>query len=238
MTLYMQRMEFDLPSLYQWAENRKLPTSDSGYLVHAALRAALGAMAPQPFAVTGGRGRRLTVLGYGGHAEKELREALQAQEDPALGQALSPGGIAVKTMPDRWPKGERFAFRVSFCPVVRRTDPEGRRQEYDVFLSACRREPDRPLVREEVYLQWLAGQLGRDETAELVQGRIVSFRLVTPVRRRQGRNRPRRLRGRRPSVVTEGFLRVRDPGKFASLLARGVGRHRAFGYGMLLLRPA
>jgi len=30
---------------------------------------------------------------------------------------------------------------------------------------------------------------------------------------------------------------VRDPTGFAALLARGVGRHRAFGFGMLLLRP-
>jgi CRISPR system Cascade subunit CasE len=30
---------------------------------------------------------------------------------------------------------------------------------------------------------------------------------------------------------------VVDADKFAALLARGVGRHRAFGYGMLLLSP-
>jgi CRISPR system Cascade subunit CasE len=31
---------------------------------------------------------------------------------------------------------------------------------------------------------------------------------------------------------------VADPAAFAQLLARGVGRHRAFGLGMLLLRPS
>ncbi|MFG1478963.1 type I-E CRISPR-associated protein Cas6/Cse3/CasE [Xanthobacter sp. V4C-4] len=34
-----------------------------------------------------------------------------------------------------------------------------------------------------------------------------------------------------------GTLSVRDAEAFGVLLARGVGRHRAFGYGMLLLSP-
>ncbi|MFG1332515.1 type I-E CRISPR-associated protein Cas6/Cse3/CasE [Xanthobacter autotrophicus] len=39
------------------------------------------------------------------------------------------------------------------------------------------------------------------------------------------------------SAVLVGTLTVRDAQAFAALLARGVGRHRAFGYGMLLLSP-
>jgi len=35
-----------------------------------------------------------------------------------------------------------------------------------------------------------------------------------------------------------GVLQVRDSAAFAALLARGIGRHRAFGFGMLLLKPA
>jgi CRISPR system Cascade subunit CasE len=37
--------------------------------------------------------------------------------------------------------------------------------------------------------------------------------------------------------LLRGELTVADPDAFSALLARGVGRHRAFGYGMLLLRP-
>jgi CRISPR system Cascade subunit CasE len=44
---------------------------------------------------------------------------------------------------------------------------------------------------------------------------------------------------RRPDATFRGTLRVDDPARFAAAaLARGVGRHRAFGFGMLLLRPA
>ncbi|MCY4060014.1 MAG: type I-E CRISPR-associated protein Cas6/Cse3/CasE [Gammaproteobacteria bacterium] len=34
-----------------------------------------------------------------------------------------------------------------------------------------------------------------------------------------------------------GVLVVRESDAFAQLVRRGVGRHRAYGYGMMLLRP-
>ena len=34
-----------------------------------------------------------------------------------------------------------------------------------------------------------------------------------------------------------GTLTITDPVEFGSLLANGIGRHKAYGYGMLLLRP-
>ncbi|GHE81823.1 hypothetical protein GCM10019059_44550 [Camelimonas fluminis] len=45
----------------------------------------------------------------------------------------------------------------------------------------------------------------------------------------------RRIEG--PDATFHGSLVVTDPEAFTILLARGVGRHRAYGYGMLLLRP-
>jgi CRISPR system Cascade subunit CasE len=42
----------------------------------------------------------------------------------------------------------------------------------------------------------------------------------------------------RPDAILVGTLRVSDEGGFRSLLRRGVGRHRAFGFGMLRIRPA
>jgi CRISPR system Cascade subunit CasE len=41
-----------------------------------------------------------------------------------------------------------------------------------------------------------------------------------------------------PDATFEGRLQIGDPQAFAELVARGVGRYRAFGFGMLLLRPA
>jgi CRISPR system Cascade subunit CasE len=41
-----------------------------------------------------------------------------------------------------------------------------------------------------------------------------------------------------PEAEFEGTLEVLDGTAFHAVLARGIGRHRAFGYGMLLVRPA
>ena len=56
-------------------------------------------------------------------------------------------------------------------------------------------------------------------------------------RRPRPRFRDRAAIGRREAVF-EGTLRVVDAAALHALLARGIGRHRAFGFGMLLLRPA
>ena len=35
-----------------------------------------------------------------------------------------------------------------------------------------------------------------------------------------------------------GDIVVKDPIRFSDLLRKGVGRHKSYGYGMLLLRPS
>lgn len=66
---------------------------------------------------------------------------------------------------------------------------------------------------------------------------LVGFRRTRVARSDHGASaRLRRVEG--PEALMRGTLRVADPHAFAQLLARGVGRHAAFGYGMLLLRPA
>ena len=41
----------------------------------------------------------------------------------------------------------------------------------------------------------------------------------------------------RPEVYLDGTLEITDSEAFNAMIARGLGRHRAFGFGMLLLRP-
>ena len=85
--------------------------------------------------------------------------------------------------------------------------------------------------REDVYRDWLSARLGHCG-ARLEEARLRSFQRVRVVRKL----RTRASEG--PDAVMQGIIEVVDPTKFAGLVARGVGRHRAYGYGMLLLRPA
>jgi CRISPR system Cascade subunit CasE len=138
---------------------------------------------------------------------------------------------------------------------VRTKSSDGSRQrEFDAFVHhalAMAGEP-RP-EREPVYRAWLADRLAT-AGGRLVAARMTSFRLGPLVRRRHAspvartatvdepaRRLPatgRRAVARRPEIVFDGVLEVADPETFASSLARGIGRHRAFGFGMLLLVPA
>lgn len=103
--------------------------------------------------------------------------------------------------------------------------------------------------REAVYQDWLATRLGA--AAALEDARLVLMRDARlwrkgqpgdgPTQRMHGHPRARQgarvVIGRREAVF-EGTLQVGDAEGFRALLARGVGRHRAFGFGMVLLRPA
>ena len=118
--------------------------------------------------------------------------------------------------------------------------------ERDAFLARVEKKSaaDAPLQdtgREDVYVQWLHDQFARQAGAELLTARLASFRLLPVLRQTQptgvGEARRKRPVGG-PDAVLAGTLRVTDAPVFAQWLARGVGRHRAFGFGLLLLRPA
>jgi CRISPR system Cascade subunit CasE len=237
--MYMLQMTARTGALLTWARQAGVPSRDLGYLAHNAMRAAFGQAAPQPFTMLEEpSGRLLTLLGYGPSSKQELLVSRAYLAEPMLAEAFPAQGLADKPMPTAWPQGVSFGFRVRCCPVARRHEADGSKAERDVFLSACLSRPGEPVDRQEEYLKWLVKELGRQKAAELVSGHLRSFNLRRLVRR-AGRGRPAaQMRGQRPDVEMEGVLRVATPQAFADLMQRGVGRHRAFGFGMLLLRAA
>ena len=42
----------------------------------------------------------------------------------------------------------------------------------------------------------------------------------------------------KPMVLLSGRLQVREPEDFLSILSSGLGQHKSFGCGMMLIRPA
>jgi CRISPR system Cascade subunit CasE len=137
--------------------------------------------------------------------------------------------------------GQRLGFRTRVCPIVRTRKPGSRslgvnrhgrvkHREIDAFIHATLIAPkDVSVDREAVYTHWLGRELERRGAGSLETGHLVEFR--------RERMRRRGASIERPNVVLEGDLTVVDPVAFRALLIRGIGRHRAFGFGMLLLRP-
>jgi CRISPR system Cascade subunit CasE len=109
--------------------------------------------------------------------------------------------------------------------------------EVDAFLAKCEMAGDSAerLDRETVYRDWLSGQLERHGGSRLLSARMIAFRLAKFLRREQGAARKARF-VERPDAIFDGVLEITDSAAFAGLLARGLGRHRAFGFGMVLLR--
>lgn len=240
---FMARIPFRGERLFEFAKRRGLPTweVDLGYVAHCALRELFGDAAPQPFALDKPTGPIQPVLGYGPGDAQRLRAAAQLQADPWLWEHLVDwDNLAAKPMPTAWHGGQRLDFTVRAMPVARALRDHAHHTkgaEVDTFLLACRAAGDGvPVDREAVYCQWLHAQVARVGGATLDAVKVARFQLDRPARRNHAQNTRRPLEGR-PDVTFTGTLTVTDPAAFRALLARGIGRHRAFGFGMLLVRP-
>lgn len=209
--------------------------SDLGHAMHVWLRAAFADLAPQPFRVFPARQHPLRVLGYAESGAEALRSRLSEGDNPLVTAVCPTKRIASKRMPSSWRRGRRVGFEALCCPVARRST-DGGVTEKDVYLCRIeRKQGGKSLTREEVYREWLAARL--EGAAVLEWARLDGFELRTLLRRTHGDRRVFRSLIR-PRALLRGVLRIEDADRFHEVLARGVGRHRAFGYGMLLLRPA
>lgn len=255
MTLHLIRLPVDLGALARAAGDRgwtkgRAAAFDEGAALHHLLGETFGPAALQPFRLlVAARATTGNLYAYSTEPAESLAETAGAAGLPEAVAALSPKRMEGKPMPARWREGQRLGFDLRIRPVVRLNAdipaPEDRRrgrnhgfrkgQEVDAFLAAALRDhPDRRdgmeeegRRREETYLAWLADRLA--PAAEIEDGRLVRFRRSLAAR--MGRTQEG------PDATVHGVLRITDPTAFADRLARGVGRHKAYGYGMLLLRP-
>lgn len=245
--LTLVRLRPDLPALAAAAaRHRLLPPrgDDLGYALHAALAALFGAKAPRPFALRQRERGGAELLGYTIASVGELRTlaALPGADGPEeLRAALCPATLEPKPMPSAWPAALRLRFEVRLRPVLRtRQGRDGPVREHDAFLHArdAARAADTvpPEDREAVYRALLARELAREGAAELLGAELVAVRRLRVLRRPatpEGGRRPAAIEG--PEARFAGTLRIADGDAFGRLVARGLGRHRAFGFGMLLL---
>jgi CRISPR system Cascade subunit CasE len=245
--LYLIRLPILLPALHRWAGERgigwtaegcEINTSfDEGRALHHLLSESFGKGVLQPFRLFAAPGKnQANLYAYSSLDKSELAETLRACALPEVLSICNPAALEVKEMPEDWREGRRLGFETRLRPVRRLLKPCGKfpkGAEVDVFLvEALRRFPEKPpeadeLKREDVYRQWLAERLGGAVELESVRlERFSRHRAARTGRANQG-----------PDALMRGDLIVRDPTLFAERLAKGVGRHTAYGFGMLLIRP-
>ena len=249
MTLHLVRVPLDTSKLARWAHVRGWvrrkghhTTFDEGRALHHLITEALGPGTFRTFRLLVASRKTLgNLYAYSLSDAEALRSLAAAQALPEHLALLCPQQIESKPMPSNWREGQQLGFDVRTRPVRRLhrelKSPYGRfRQgaEIDAFLvHALRHPPDATDAgtgkRESIYLGWLAEQISPAATLVRERSRLARFRRVRVARTGQGPEGP--------DATIHGNLIITDAAKFAALLARGAGRHRAYGYGMLLLRP-
>ena len=259
--LHLIRLPISLPELDRWAARRNYGFTlrrgpkgqecdagfDEGRAIHHLLAETFGPGVLQPFRqfVAPG-GKQSQVYAYSRLDAAALRAAANSYALPEASTICDLTQLAAKVMPEQWRSGRRLGFEIRERPVSRLLKPLpaaggafAKGAEVDAFLlEAMRNFPTGEAAetsmlkagrsREAVYTDWLAQRL--KGAATLQPGvRLTRFQRLRAARKN--------CSPEGPDAILQGDLIVDDSAGFQELLAQGVGRHKAYGYGMLLLRP-
>lgn len=238
--LHMLRLELHTPRLFALMRQDRLSPqqADMGYSVHCQLVALFGELAPKPFTFDSAD-RRITVLGYSSHPMEVLADHARTYADPLTYALVDWSNAVGKPMPSAWTVGLTLRYLVDVCPTIRKASAGEKHRagaEVDVFLARCwdADDPALPVDRAAAYADWLIERVASLGGAEIIDVKMTQFKRQRVARLTQCEHR-RPVISDRPQARLEGSLRVGDSAAFKSLLRRGIGRHRAFGLGMLLL---
>lgn len=225
--IHLMHAPIDRRAFGHWAASRG--TADDGLALHILLAALFGKGVLQPFRLFTPSVGTWSLYAYAAQPLDELLSLAAAVAPPEMLAVLPLEKLRAKPMPAVFRAALRLGFDLRARPVRR-----GEREQ-DAFLweALTGHAGDRAGMadagrsREAVYRDWLADRLGN--AAGLETCRLVAFQ------------RQRVWRGgssvEGPDATLQGTLTVQDGDGFLRLLTRGVGRHCAYGYGMLMLRP-
>lgn len=250
--VHLIRLPMERKALASWADERgwvrhrgTLFDFDEGRALHHLLDEALGPGTLRPFRLLVPPRRATGYLyAYSRCNAEDLAERVRRYALPDHLAVLRTEAMQSKTMPAKWRIGQKVGFDLRARPVRRltreletatgRTYRDG--AELDAFLFEALTEfgADRDgmkkagRTREAVYLDWLSERLAPYAILDRSRSRLAGFR-----RGRAARNGG--VEG--PDITIQGTVKISNPTRFDDSLERGVGRHCAYGYGMMLLRP-
>lgn len=242
MTLHLARIGINPTALHVYAAMRSVGDDDGLYAVHHALRKRFGDAAPQPFhAVL--TGPEPHVVGYLAADDADRIVTLAATGEQTLDEVFT-GAPETRGMPTLWENGARLTFRLRGRPVVRYSEriadhvekTTGWRppaNEIDAVIAESRKTGI-PADPEKVCRTWLERRLGEAATIEAFTLR--DYRRTSSRRSSHGPKGRGLTTG--PDAAMSGILTINNGVAFEALLAHGIGRHAAFGYGMMMVARA
>ena len=137
--------------------------------------------------------------------------------------------------------GQQLFFMLRANPVVTVTTPSGKQQRHDVVMQAKRRtdyrklpraaRPPLPQLVQQSSIDWLRARMARNGFS-IEPGQVVA----DGYQQHSSRIKKQRRHVRYSSVEFRGMLTVADIERFRDALFTGIGKSRAFGCGLLLIR--
>ena len=233
--VHLWRLALDPARLAAVASSQGIPASDEdhGYAGHALLCGLFGKEhTPKPWLLDGRKG----VLWAYAFAPLTTSDCEFA--DPLYHAAVRWDESVSKPLP-HLKAGRQVGWNLRACPVVRQgSSKTTKSSEHDYLLWVAKRDgvPASSLEAAAVYASWLrerAWTATAGATLDSVTVEGWQKPATTGANAWRGRGDGRL---RLPDVNFSGTLTITDPDAFQAQIARGVGRHRAFGFGMLLLR--
>lgn len=229
------KIPVDLRALYELAANRGWGGKhdfDEGRALHHALAEVFGPKSLQPFRLmVPPRKQGAVIYAYSSLSCDELHQNIQISP-PDIEGVFDCSEIKSKSLQTNFATGHRLGFDIRIRPIRRLKKDQKSTREIDVYQHAAEHNGDVPgwhdeNTRESVYRAWLAERL--EKAAKLESAKLARF-----VRSIAARSKG--VEG--PDAVMQGVLKVTDEAAFADFVSKGIGRHKSYGYGMILLRPA
>ncbi len=231
--LYLMKADLDMVNLAKYAAEQH--HSDPDRTAHCLVTESFGrAQMPKPFViktrVTDGA-LKGTILAYTPLSTEELRAIAHHNQRLAHSAVLDPSTINTVGVPDQWVEGQSIHFEVRVRPTKRTSsrEPQNPNTEQDIYLGSTENSS-----RAETYCQWLSQLMQRQGGLQPIPETMAMIHFARRRVRRQ--NTSKWTAG--PDATISGVGTVINPDRMKLALAEGLGRHKGYGYGMLLLRPS
>lgn len=229
--IHLLHAPLDPGAFAQWAAGRDRGRRgfDAGLALHRLLSAMFGKGVLQPFRLFAPREGGWSLYAYTEEELQALLDLARTVAPPEMLAVLPLEKLRAKPMPAAFAPGQRLGFDLRARPVRRGAhEMDAFQWEAEkVFASDPEGMAKAGRTREAVYTEWLTERLAG--ACRLESCRLAAFQRGVSLRG------GRELEG--PDATLQGCLVVEDGERFGALLAGGVGRHRAYGFGMLMLRP-
>ena len=239
----MIRIPVDSVMLHHWSQQRGF--NDIDHATHCMLTETFKEMAPRPFRMfLPTKTKRAQMLGYTTHSAADLKEAAKLNATQIVQRTMDIENIQHKPVPTDWQEGEIINFQVRLCPsrralkhnvdysqLANTANPPNEQDAYLNHLAICRENDLTPKGRQEVYVEWLNERITKHSGGHLQVGtcQLLSYNKLQAQRRLNG---PVYYLA---ETTIAGSIAVTDPEEFQKLIANGVGRHKAYGFGMVLI---